>query len=245
MMKVDFPVDERSKKFLTELESDEDVTAINSILLSKRGEDFSNYASIICFCFKEKDLMDLNGVTTLPERVKIWAKKKMLENDDLYMTFFKHLFSLYSSYSQTEEGLSILGKKRSLFPEVYLYHRIKELYSYNENNIVRRDCYVVINDWNTRRDRSRDEGQKIDVGAWDPDKETGQCYECKVKFYIKEKEHQLKFLEDIRDHSLGKIHVFLASFAPKKVLLRQLMNFFPGRDLSKINIFGIDELKNL
>src|SRR3989304_1862330 len=132
----------------------------------------------------------------------------MLENDDLFQTFFKHLFSLYSSYSQTEEGLSILGKKRSLFPEVYLYHRIKELYSYSENNIVRRDCYVVINDWNTRRDRSREEGQKIDIGAWDPDKETGQCYECKVKFYIKEKVHQLKFLEDIRDHSLGKIHVF-------------------------------------
>ena len=244
-MKVDFPVDERSEKFLRELESDEDVTAINAILLSKRGDDFSNYASIICFCFKEKDLMDLNSVTTLPESVKIWAKRKMLENDDLFQTFFKHLFSLYSSYSQTEEGLSILGKKRSLFPEVYLYHRIKELYSYSENNIVRRDCYVVINDWNTRRDRSREEGQKIDIGAWDPDKEAGQCYECKVKFYIKEKVHQLKFLEDIRDHSLGKIHVFLASFAPKKVLLRQLMNFFPGRDLSKINIFGIEELKNL
>ena len=103
----------------------------------------------------------------------------------------------------------------------------------------------MINDWDTRRDRSKDQGQKIDIGAWDPDKEVGQCYECKVKFYMKEKEHQLKFLEDIRDHSLGKIHVFLASFAPKKVLLRQLMNFFPGRDLSKINIFGIDELKNL
>ena len=114
-MKVDFPVDKRSEKLLQELESDEDVMAINSILLSKRGDDFSNYASIICFCFKEKDLMDLNSVTTMPDRVKIWAKKKMLENDSLFMTFFKHLFSLYSSYSQTEEGLSILGKKRSLF----------------------------------------------------------------------------------------------------------------------------------
>src|SRR4030067_3657684 len=160
MMKVYFPVDERSKEFLRELESDEDVAAINSILLSKRGEDFSNYASIICFCFKEKDLMDINGVTTLPERVKIWVKKKMMENDDLYMTFFKHLFSLYSSYSQTEEGLSILGKKRSLFPEVYLSHRIKGLHSYNPKNIVSRDCYVVINDWDTRRDRAKDQGKK-------------------------------------------------------------------------------------
>ena len=42
-MKVDFPVDKRSEKLLQELESDEDVMAINSILLSKRGDDFSNY----------------------------------------------------------------------------------------------------------------------------------------------------------------------------------------------------------
>src|SRR3990172_8970328 len=91
-MKVDFPVDKRSEKLLQELESDEDVIAINSILLSKRGDDFSNYASIICFCFKEKDLMDLNSVTTMPDKVKIWEKKKMLENDSLFMTFFKHLF---------------------------------------------------------------------------------------------------------------------------------------------------------
>lgn len=244
-MRVDFPVDERSERFLKELESDTDVSAINTILLSKKGEDFHNYASIICFCFKEKDLMDLDRVETLPEKAKIWAKKKMLGNDPDFMMFFKHLFSLYSSFSQTEEGLSILGKRRSLFPEIYVYSRIKELYSYNPKNIIRRDCYVVIGVWDTRRDRHRDEGQKIDVGAWDPEKESGQSYECKVKFYLKEKEHQLKFLEAIRDHSEGKINVFLASFAPKKVIIRQLMSFFPGRDMSKINIFGIDELKNL
>lgn len=244
-MRVDFPVDERSERFLEELESDVDVSAINSILLSKRGEDFSNYASIICFCFKEKDLIDISSVETLPEKVKIWAKKKMLENDPAFMEFFKHLFSLYSSFSQTEEGLSILGKRRSLFPEIYVYHRVRDIYAYSDKNIVRRDCYVVIEDWDTRRDRTKEDGQKIDVGAWDPEKESGQCYECKVKFYIKEKEHQLEFLETIRDHSQGRINVFLASFAPKKVILRQLMSFFPGRDLSKINIFGIDELKIL
>ena len=244
-MRVDFPVDERSEKFLRELESDVDVTAINTILLSKRGEDFYNYASIICFCFKEKDLIDLDSVKTLPEKVKIWAKKKMIENDPTFLDFFKHLFSLYSSFSQTEEGLSILGKRRSLFPEIYVYQRVKEVYAYRLKSIVRRDCYVVIEAWNTRRDRAREEGQKIDIGAWDPEKESGQCYECKVKFYLKEKEHQLQFLEEIRRHSQGKIDVFLASFAPKKVILRQLMSFFPGRELSKINIFGIDELKNL
>ena len=244
-MRVEFPVDEKSERYLKELEEDEDISAINSFLLSKRGEDFSNYASIICFCFKEKDLMDLNKVQTLPEKVKIWAKKKMLENDPTFMDFFKHLFSLYSSFSQTEEGLSILGKRRSLFPEIYLYNRIKENYSYNPKNIVRRDCYVIIDGWDSRRNRTKDEGQKIDIGAWDPEKETGQCYECKVKFYMKEKEHQLKFLEAIREHSEGRIHVFLASFAPKKIIVRQLQSFFPGRDLSKINIFGIDELKNL
>lgn len=244
-MRVDFPVDERSERFLRELESDVDVSAIITILLSKKAEDFSNYASIICFCFKEKDLIDLNSVTTLPDKVKIWAKKKMLENDPAFMDFFKHLFSLYSSFSQTEEGLSILGKRRSLFPEIYVYNRLKALYAYSPENTVRRDCYVVIDNWDTRRDRTVEEGQKIDVGTWDPEKESGQCFECKVKFYIKEKEHQLRFLEAIRDHSLGKIHVFLASFAPKKIIVRQLMSFFPGRDLSKINIFGIDELKNL
>ncbi len=244
-MRVDFPVDERSEKFLRDLESDIDVSAINSILLTKRGEDFYNYASIICFCFKEKDLIDFDSVRTLPKKVKIWAKKKMLEGDPAFMKFFKHLFSLYSGFSQTEEGLSILGKRRSLFPEFYVYHRIKELFSHSNKNIVRRDCYVVIEDWDTRLDRTGKEGQKIDVGAWDLDRESGQCYECKVKFYIKEKEHQLAFLEAIRDHSQGKIHVFLASFAPKKIILRQLMRFFPGRDLSKINIFGVDELKNL
>ncbi len=244
-MRVEFPVDEKSERYLKELEEDEDISAINSFLLSKRGEDFSNYASIICFCFKEKDLIDLSSVTTLPENVKIWAKKKMLENDPTFLEFFKHLFSLYSSFSQTEEGLSILGKRRSLFPEIYVYQRVKEVYAYRLKSIVRRDCYVVIEDWNTRRDRTREEGQKIDIGAWDPEKESGQCYECKVKFYIKEKEHQLEFLEEIRRHSQGKIDVFLASFAPKKVIIRQLMSFFPGRDLGKINIFGIDELKNL
>ncbi len=244
-MRVEFPVDEKSERYLKELEEDEDISSINSFLLSKRGEDFSNYASIICFCFKEKDLMDLNNVTTLPEKVKIWAKKKMLENDPAFMDFFKHLFSLYSSFSQTEEGLSILGKRRSLFPEIYLYHRIKENYAYNPKNIVRRDCYVIIDRWDSRKNRTKVEGQKIDIGAWDPEKESGQCYECKVKFYMKEKEHQLNFLEAIRERSEGKIHVFLASFAPKRIILRQLQTFFPAHDLSKINIFGIDELKNL
>ncbi|OGW52598.1 MAG: hypothetical protein A2Z60_02080 [Nitrospirae bacterium RIFCSPLOWO2_02_42_7] len=244
-MKVDFPIDERSEKFLKDLESDEDISAIISLLLSRKGEDFSNYASIICFCFREKDLIDLANVKTLPEKVKSWAKKKMLEGDPTFMEFFKRLFSLYSSFSQTEEGLSILGKRRSIFPEIYVFHRLRDVYGYSPKNVVRRDCYVVVGDWDTRRDRTREEGQKIDIGAWDPDKESGQCYECKVKFYIKEKEHQLHFLEAIRDHSEGKIHVFLASFAPKKVVLRQLNSFFPGRDFSKINIFGIDELKNL
>lgn len=244
-MRVEFPVDERSEKFLRELEEDEDISAIITFLLSKRGEDFANYASIICFCFKEKDLMDINSVNTLPEKIKTWAKKMMLGNDPDFMDFFKHLFSLYSSFSQTEEGLSMLGKRRSLFPEIYLYHRIKENYSYNPKNIVKRDCFVIIDNWDTRRSRKSNEGKKIDIGAWDPEKETGQCYECKVKFYMKEKEHQLKFLEAIRERSNGKIHVFLASFAPKKVILRQLHSFFPGRDFSKINIFGIDELKNL
>lgn len=244
-MKVDFPVDERSEEYLRQLESDVDVNTINSILLSKRGADFFNYASIICFCFKEQDLMNLDNVSTLPEKVKIWAKKKMLEHDPTFLEFFKHLFSLYSSFSQTEKGLSFLGKRRSLFPEIYVYYRIKELYSYSPDNIVRRDCYVVIDDWDTRRGRTREEGQKIDVGAWSPQKEMGQCFECKVKFYMKEKEHQLRFLEEIRDRSKGHIHVFLASFAPKRVLIRQLKNFFPGRDLSKINILGIEELKNL
>ena len=189
--------------------------------------------------------MDLNRVHTLPEKVKIWAKKKMLENDPTFMDFFKHLFSLYSSFPQTEEGLSILGKRRSLFPEIYLFHRIKENYSYNPKNIVRRDCYVIIDGWDSRQNRTKVDGQKIDIGAWDPEKETGQCYECKVKFYMKEKEHQLNFLEAIRERSEGKINVFLASFAPKRIILRQLQSFFPGHDLSKINIFGIDELKNL
>jgi len=244
-MQVDFPVDERSEHLLRELESDVDVDAIISLLLSRRGEDFYNYASIICFCFKEQDLIDITSVQTLPEKVKIWAKKKMLEKDPTFLDFFRHLFSLYSSFSQTEEGLSILGKRRSLFPEIYVYHRIRDRYFHSLRGIVRRDCYVVIDNWDTRRDRMPEEGQKIDIGAWDPEKEIGQCYECKVKFYIKEKEHQLEFLEAIREHSRGKIHVFLASFAPKKVIIRQLMKFFPHRDLSRINIFGIDELKNL
>src|SRR3990170_2826734 len=65
-MKVDFPIDERSEKFLKDLESDEDISAIISLLLSRKGEDFSNYASIICFCFREKDLIDLANVKTLP-----------------------------------------------------------------------------------------------------------------------------------------------------------------------------------
>ncbi len=244
-MKVDFPVDEKSEKYLRELESDEDISAINNILLSKRGEDFSNYASIISFCFKEEDLIDLDKVSTLPEKVKIWAKKKMLEHDPTFLEFFKHLFSLYSSFSQTEEGLSYLGKRRSLFPESYLFYRIKELYSYSPDNIVRRDCYVVIDNWDTRRDRTKKEGQKIDVGAWDPHKEIGQCFECKVKFYMKEKEHQIDFLEEIREKSKGHLHVFLVSFAPKRIFLRQLKSFFPDRDLGKINIMGIEELKNL
>ena len=102
----------------------------------------------------------------------------------------------------------------------------------------------MINDWDTRRDRAKDQGQKIDIGAWDLTRKLVNVMNV-VKFYMKEKEHQLKFLEDIRDHSWERFMCSLQSFAPKKVLLRQLMNFFPGRDLSKINIFGIDELKNL
>jgi hypothetical protein len=195
--------------------------------------------------FELADQWGLDRVETLPEKVRIWAKKKMLEHDPVYMEFFQHLFALYSSFSQTEEGLSVLGKRRSIFPEFFVYHRIREMYAQSKGALIRRDCYVVIDDWDTRRNRARDEGQKIDVGAWDPERETGHCFECKVKFYLKEKEHQLQFLETIRDQSQGKLHVFLASFAPKKIILRQLQSFFPGRDMSKINIFGVDELKHL
>ncbi|MBI4714553.1 MAG: hypothetical protein HY760_01150 [Nitrospirae bacterium] len=244
-MRVEFPTEEWGERVIAELEADEDIGAINRLIMERRGEDFHNYASIICFCFKEQDLIDLDRVETLPDKVKIWAKQKMIENDPVYREFFQHLFALYSSFSQTKEGLSFLGKRRSIFPEFYVFHRVREMYAHTPRALIRRDCYVVIDDWDTRRDRTKEEGQKIDVGAWDPDRETGHCFECKVKFYLKEKEHQLGFLEAIRDHSGGKLHVFLASFAPKRTILRQLQSFFPGRDLSKINIFGIDELKNL
>ena len=69
-MRVDFPVDERSEALIRELEEDEDVQAINRILLERRTQDFHFYASIICFCFKEEDLMDLDRVKTLPEKVR-------------------------------------------------------------------------------------------------------------------------------------------------------------------------------
>ncbi len=221
-----------------------DIKAILTILL-KNKKDFHNYASIICFCYKEDDLINLPDVKHLPRKVKSWIKKMSFDNDPTYIQFFKHLFSLYSSFSQTYEGWDKLGKHRSLFPETYIYYMVKEKYAARANSIVARECYVVINGWDSRIDRSKAAGQKVDVAAWDMESQRGEAYEAKVKIYIKEKEHQLEFLETIRAISEKKIDVFLASFAPKGVVLQQLKSFFPGRDLSQINILGIDELQNM
>ncbi len=244
-MHVDFPVDEKALRFIESLESDPDVRALLSILLERRGKDFYNYASIICFCYREEDLMNLPDVKHLPRKVKSWIKRMSFEKDRTYLHFFKHLFSLYSSFSQTEKGWEELGKFRSVFPESYIYHRMKEKYASRKRAIVRRECFVVIDGWDSRVHRTKEEGQKIDVGTWDPDVERGECFECKVKIYIKEKEHQLEFLETIKEISKGRLSVYLASFAPKRVVLNQLRSFFPGRDLSKITILGLEEISNL
>ncbi len=244
-MRVEFPVDERSLRYIGSLEDDPDTKAIISILLDKRSEDFHNYASIICFCYKEVDLINLPEVKHLPKKVKAWIKRKSFERDETYLKFFTHLFSLYSSFSQTYQGWDRLGKFRSVFPESYVYHRVVDRHGTRPDTVVRRECYVVINGWDSRSERTKKEGQKLDVGMWDGVEQKGKVFETKVKAYIKEKEHQLNLLETIRDVSKKRIDVILASFAPKKVVLKHLESFFPGRDLSKINIFGIDELQNL
>ena len=69
-MHVEFPVDERSLRYVESMENDPDINAIISILLDKRKEDFHNYASIICFCYKEEDLVNLPDVKHLPNKVK-------------------------------------------------------------------------------------------------------------------------------------------------------------------------------
>jgi hypothetical protein len=213
--------------------------------LDKRKQDFHNYASIICFCYKEEDLINLPDVKYLPYKVKAWIKRKSFDHDTNYLTFFKHLFSLYSGFVQTYEGWDKLGKHRSVIPESYVYHRIKERYASKLEVKVERECFVVIDGWSSQRDRTKDEGQKIDIGVWNCIAQHGEAYEVKVKVYIKEKEHQLEFLETIRKLSNKKVDVFLASFAPKHVILQHLKSFFPGRDLSQINILGVDELQNL
>src|SRR3989344_1928850 len=202
------------------MEDDPDIKAVISILLDKRKEDFYNYASIVCFCYREQDLMNLPNVRHIPDKVKAWIKRKSFDQDPAYFTFFKHLFSLYSGFVQTYEGWDKLGKYRSVIPESYVYHRMREKYA------------------------SRPE-VKVEVGVWDDIAQRGEVYEVKVKVYIKQKEHQLKFLEIIRKLSNKKVNVFLASFAPKNVVLQHLKAFFPGRDLSQINIMGVDELRNL
>ncbi|MBI5287003.1 MAG: hypothetical protein HY878_05370 [Deltaproteobacteria bacterium] len=245
-MYVQFPVDERSRGYIEELERDPDIQVILSILLDKRKkDDFSHYASIICFCYKEEDLINIMDVKHLPKKVKVWVKRMSFESDPTYLTFFKHLFSLYSSFVQTYQGWDKLGKYRSIFPEVYIFHRVKDRYVSKPNSIVERECFIVIDNWDSRIHRTREEGQKVDAGAWDPDEERGEVYEAKVKMYIKEKEHQLEFLETIKERSKGSIDVFLASFAPKQVMLKHLKSFFPDRDMSRINLVGIDELRNL
>jgi hypothetical protein len=244
-MHVEFPTDERSLKYIEALGDDPDIKAILSILLDKRSEDFHNYASIICFCYREDDLINLPEVKHLPKKVKAWVKRKSFEHDATYLKFFTHLFSLYSSFSQTYEGWDRLGKFRSLFPESYVYHRLMDRYGSRPEVVVSRECYVVINGWDSRRQRTKKQGQKIDVGMWDRAEQKGKAFEAKVKAYISEKEHQLDFLETIREVSKKRIDVILASFAPKEVVLSHLKSFFPKRDISKINIFGIDELKNL
>lgn len=244
-MHVEFPVDERSLRYVESMENDPDINAIISILLDKRKEDFHNYASIICFCYKEEDLVNLPDVKHLPNKVKAWIKRKSFDQDSAYFTFFKHLFSLYSGFVQTYEGWDKLGKRRSVIPEAYIYHRLKDKYSGRPEIKVQRECFVVIDEWDSRIHRTKDEGHKVDVGMWDYVAQSGEVYEVKVKVYIKEKEHQLAFLETIRKMSNGKIIVFLASFAPKHVVLHHLKIFFPGRDLSQISILGVDELQNL
>lgn len=227
------------------MEDDPDIKAIISILLEKRKEDFYNYASIVCFCYKEEDLINLPDVKHLPNRVKAWIKRKSFDQDTEYIIFFKHLFSLYSGFVQNYEGWDKLGKHRSVIPEAYIYHRTKERYAGKPGAKVERECFVVIDGWDSRRNRTKDEGQKVDVAVWDGPAQHGEVYEVKVKVYIKEKEHQLEFLETIRKVSNKRIDVILASFAPKHVVLQHLKTFFPGRDLSQINIFGVDELQNL
>lgn len=244
-MKVDFPADERSLRYIETMEDDPDIKAIISILLDKRKQDFHNYASIICFCYKEEDLINLPDVRHLPEKVKAWIKRKSFDNDPAYITFFKHLFSLYSGFVQTYEGWDKLGKHRSVIPESYVYHRTKERYASKPQVKIERECFVVMDGWDSRKARTKNQGQKVDVGVWDDAAQHGEVYEVKVKVYIKEKEHQLEFLETIRKLSDKKIDVFLASFAPKHVVLQHLKIFFPGRDLSQINILGVEELQNL
>ena len=244
-MNVDFPVDERFLRYIEAIEDDPDIKAIISILLDKRKQDFYNYASLICFCYKEEDLINLPDVKHLPEKVKAWIKRKSLDHDPAYITFFKHLFSLYSGFVQTYEGWDKLGKHRSVIPESYIYHRIKERYASRPDVKVERECFVVIDGWDSRINRTKAEGQKIDAGVWDEAAQHGEVYEVKVKVYIKRKEHQLEFLEMIRRLSNKKLDVFLASFAPKQVVLQHLKSFFPGRDMSQINVLGVDELQNL
>lgn len=244
-MYVDFPVDGKALRFIESIESDPDVKALLSILLERRGKDFYNYASLICFCYREEDLMNLPDVKHLPRKVKAWIKRMSFEKNTTYLHFFKHLFSLYSSFSQTEKGWEKLGKFRSVFPESYIYHRIKEKYASRKRAIVRRECFVVIDGWDSRINRTKEEGQKIDVGAWDPDAQQGECFECKVKIYIKEKKHQLEFLKLIKELSKGRLEVYLASFAPRRVVMNQLKGFFPGMDLSGIRIIGLEEIQEL
>ncbi|HHD10966.1 MAG TPA: hypothetical protein ENK42_00865 [Deltaproteobacteria bacterium] len=243
-MQVRFPVDERALRYIESLESDPDVQAILSILLSKSGEEFYNYASIICFCYREEDLSNIESTKHLPARVKAWVKRKSFERDETYIKFFTHLFALYSSFPQTYEGWDRLGKFRSIFPESYIYRKMLQRYGDKEEVLISRECFVVIDDWDSRK-RSKEEGQKVDVALWDRKKEKGMVFETKVKIYIKEKEHQLDLLDTIHEVSHHRITTILASFAPKQVVLSHLREFFPRRDLSRITVFGIDELSNL
>ncbi len=243
-MFVSFPVDERALRYMESIESDPDVQAILSILLSKSGEEFYNYASIICFCYREEDLSSIEATRHLPPRVKAWVKRKSFERDETYMKFFTHLFALYSSFPQTYEGWDRLGKFRSIFPESYIYRKMLQHHGNRKDVLISRECFVVIDEWDSRK-RSKEEGQKVDVALWDRTREQGMVFETKVKVYIKEKEHQLELLDTINRVSQGRITTVLASFAPKHVVLSHLREFFPGRDLSRITLFGVDELGNL
>lgn len=131
------------------------------------------------------------------------------------------------------------------YSQRHIYKRIKEKHASKAGSIVERECFVVIDNWDSRINRTKMDGQKVDVGAWDQSSQRGEVYEAKVKIYIKEKWHQIEFLEEIEEISKGRVKAYLASFAPKSVVHQQLRNFFPDRDLSKINILGIDELQNL